>query len=77
MHWPSAGLLEEFAEEVAIEPGENEPLCAPRRAGDDVDILGTQALLADEMVGVWAGEEREHLHPLMLAPMPSASETCS
>jgi hypothetical protein len=47
MQRPSAGVLEKVAEEVAIEAGEDEPLRTPRRAGDDVDILGAQALLAD------------------------------
>ena len=62
MHRPSAGLLEEFAEEVTIEAGEDEPLRAPRRAGHDVDILGAEALLADKLVGVSAGEECECVH---------------
>ena len=62
MHRPSAGLLEEFAEEVAIEAGEHEPLRAARGAGDDIDILGAKALLADPLIGVRAGEEGECAH---------------
>ena len=62
MHWPSAGLVEEFAEEVAIESGEDEPLRTPRCAGDDIDVLGAQALSLDQAVGVRAGKERESSH---------------
>jgi len=74
MHRPSAGLLEEFAEEVTIEAGEDEPLRAPRRAGHDVDILGAEALLADKLVGVSAGEQRECVHSCMVAPMSAEAQ---
>ena len=47
MHRPSAGLLEEFAEEVSIETGEDEPFRAAGGAGDDINVLGAEALFAD------------------------------
>ena len=62
MHRPSAGLLQELAKEIAIEASEDEPLRTPRRAGDDVDVLWAEALLANELVGVRAGEKCECAH---------------
>ena len=38
----------ELAEEEVIEPGEREPLRAPRRGGDDVHVLGAEPALAND-----------------------------
>ena len=62
MHWPLARALEEFAEQVAVEAREHEPLRATRRAGNDVDVLGPQSALLDQVVGITTGKEGECTH---------------
>jgi hypothetical protein len=54
-----ARLPEELAEQVAVEPREREPLRAPGRPGDDVDVLGAEPALADDGERLGAGAEGE------------------
>ena len=64
MQWPVPWRVEEFAEEVAIEPGDREPFRATRRAGQDIDILGAEPAFADETQGARACEQDQGRHPL-------------
>ena len=57
-----AGLLEQLAEQVAIEPGDREPLRTARRSRNDVDILGAQAALTDDPIGLGACQQGERTH---------------
>src|SRR6185436_11486650 len=59
MHRPGARLLEELAEQEPVEPTEDEPLGAPRCAGDDIDVLGPKAALADQAESFRPRPERE------------------
>src|SRR5512138_2664430 len=62
MHRPLARALEEFAEQVAVEAGEHEPLRATRRAGDDVDVLRPESAVLNQAVGIRPGQEGECAH---------------
>ena len=55
-------MLEKFAEEVAVEPREGEPLCPTRCCGDDVDVLGTKTSVAKERVGISTGKQGKRMH---------------
>jgi hypothetical protein len=62
MHRPRPRLLEQLAEQVAIEPRDREPLGTPRRSGNDIDILGAQAALTDDSMGLGACQQGERTH---------------
>lgn len=59
MQRPRARGAEELAEEVAIEPGEREPLRAARRGGHDVHVLGAEPALANDAQRVRTSAEGE------------------
>ena len=68
-----ARLLQELAEEIAVETSEGEPLRAAGCGGDDVDVLGTKSSFANERVGIGAGEESERTHSLNASRAPAAT----
>ena len=70
MHGPLAGVLEKFAEEIAIESSQREPFCTARRGRDDVDILRTKTSFAKKRVGISTGKQGKRVHPFN-ANLPS------
>ena len=64
-------MLEKFAEEVAVEPREDEPLRAAGSCRDDVDVLGPETSVAKERVGISTGKQRKRTHPVN-ANMPGS-----
>src|SRR3954447_25223970 len=70
MHRPRPRLLQQLAEEVAVEPRDGEPLRAARRPRDDVDVLGPQPAFADQIVGVATGQQGKGTHALNASRRP-------
>ena len=71
MHGTRPRLLQEFAEQVAVEASQREPLRAARRGGDDVYVLSAESAFLNDAIGVATGNQSEGMHPSTAQRQPS------
>src|SRR5215207_6917385 len=76
MHRPRARVLQQFAEQVAVEPCDGQPLRPARRPRNDIEVLSPQPAFADQTVGVATGKQGQGTHALN-GSMPEAANESS